>query len=538
MGYINDCYQPHTLQRNGVFYAYLRLSDNQFFRCSLGTDSPRRCQFLISRLTPFFTLLRSGTIHRDQLQRIIRTMKKLSQHDIDAFVAEQTAEIYGYVEDLPAAPRQRKLSGSTIPVLSTDEAKAFAKFFQEFYEELYDSGEESPTESIFLESLARRFDITGMESAIAAAASKYDILLHQSQQANEAFLSKDFSKYHEILTKMKPQIPAPAAVVEEPAPAMTLQKAWDGFLVFKSDWNQKIWKGNEKYFTVIREVLGADTPVDKITRRDIKHLLEVVEGLPRQNMKPYNKMTVRECLDLDEVPEEDLVSPKTVKDYLKLCQGLFSTYLTSEMDVLVTSPTLNVPYEAKSKSYGDYSATEMRKLVAHFKSLSGWKKWIPLLLAYTGARRAEIAKLKRSDVRLDDDSQRYYIMIDDTKTEAGTRQVPLSLHLLDLGFMDYVEGFSADDSLFPELTNFNQITHFFHDVRETLEIPYLNDYGARRIVHSLRHTFITEARKTNELTPVQKVVGHEHSGEGQTQRYTHKFTVTNLLPVVDGICWD
>ncbi|EFL6475465.1 DUF3258 domain-containing protein, partial [Escherichia coli] len=199
---------------------------------------------------------------------------------------------------------------------------------------------------------------------------------------------------------MKPQIPAPAAVVEEPAPAMTLQKAWDGFLVFKSDWNPKIRKGNEKYFTVIREVLGADTPVDKITRRDIKHLLEVVEGLPRQNMKPYNKMTVRECLDLDEVPEEDLVSPKTVKDYLKLCQGLFSTYLTSEMDVLATSPTLNVPYEAKSKSYGDYSATEMRKLVAHFKSLSGWKKWIPLLLAYTGARRAEIAKLKRSDVRL------------------------------------------------------------------------------------------------------------------------------------------
>ena len=140
--------------------------------------------------------------------------------------------------------------------------------------------------------------------------------------------------------------------------------------------------------------------------------------------------------------------------------GLFSTYLTSEMDILASSPTLNVRYEAHSKSYGDYSKTEMRRLVAHFKNLSGWKKWIPLLLAYTGARRAEIAKLKRSDVRLDDDSQRYYIMIDDTKTEAGTRQVPLSLHLLDLGFLDYVEGFSAGDSLFPDLTNFNQITHF------------------------------------------------------------------------------
>lgn len=540
MGYINDCYLPHTLQRNGVYYAYFRLSDNQFFRCSLGTDSPRRCQFLISRLTPFFTLLRSGTIHRDQLQRIIRMMKKLSQHDIDAFVAAQHAEIYGYVENIPADARQRKIRGDVTPPLSPDTGRAFAQFFQEFYENQLFNGEASPTESFFLESLAKRFDISGMESAIVAAASRYDILLHQSQRANYAFLSKDFATYSQILATMKQQNSVLTAVVpvEEPEPAMTLQEAWDGFLVFKSDWDPKIRQENEKYFEVIREVLGADTQVNKITRRDIKSLLEAVAELPRQNKKPYNKMTVRECLDLDDVPEADLVSPRTVNGYLKLCQGLFSTYLTGEMDVLASSPTLNVRYEAHSKSYGDYSKTEMRRLVAHFKTLSGWKKWIPLLLAYTGARRAEIAKLKRSDVRLDDDSQRYYIMIDDTKTEAGTRQVPLSLHLLDLGFLEYVEGFSAGDSLFPDLTNFNQITHFFHDIREALEIPYLNDYGARRIVHSLRHTFITEARKTNELTPVQKVVGHEHSGEGQTQRYTHKFTVSNLLPVVDSICWD
>lgn len=56
MGY-NDCYIPHAFQCSGVFYAYLRLSDNQFFRCPFGMDSPLRCQFLISRLAPFFTLL-------------------------------------------------------------------------------------------------------------------------------------------------------------------------------------------------------------------------------------------------------------------------------------------------------------------------------------------------------------------------------------------------------------------------------------------------------------------------------------------------
>ncbi|SAD39490.1 putative integrase [Enterobacter hormaechei] len=467
-------------------------------------------------------------------------MKKLSQHDIDAFVAAQHAEIYGYVENIPADARQRKITGDVTPPLSPDTGRAFAQFFQEFYEDQLFNGEASPTESFFLESLAQRFDISGMESAIVAAASRYDILLHQSQKANAAFLSKDFSTYSQILADMKQKIPPPVAVspVEEPAPAMTLQEAWDGFLVFKSDWKPKIRKGNEKYFTVIREVLGADTPVNKITRRDIKNLLEVVEGLPRQNKKPYNKMTVRECLDLDEIPEDDLVAPKTVKDYLKLCQGLFSTYLTSEIDILAASPTLNVHYEAQSKSYGHYSLTEMRKLVTYFRSLSGWKKWIPLLLAYTGARRAEIAKLKRSDIRLDDDSQRYYIMIDDTKTEAGTRQVPLSLSLIEHGFLEYAAGFSADDSIFPEITNYNQITRFFHDTREALEIPYLDDYKRRRIVHSLRTTLITEATKTNERFLVQQFVGHEHSNSGQIQVYTRKYLVSDLLTVVDGICWD
>lgn len=467
-------------------------------------------------------------------------MKKLSQHDIDAFVAEQTAEIYGYVDNIPADARQRKIRGDVTPPLFPEAGQVFAQFFQEFYEDQLLSGEASPTESFFLESLAKHFDISGMESAIVAAASKYDILLHQSQRASAAFQSKDFSMYSQILATMKQQNPVLAAVVpvEEPVPAMTLQEAWDGFLVFKSDWDPKIRQENEKYFEVIREVLGADTPVNKITRRNIKYLLEVVEGLPRQNKKPYNTMTVQQCMDLDGIPEVDLVSSRTVKGYLKLCQGLFSTYLTGEVGVLASSPTQSVRYEAQSKSYGHYSLTEMRKLVAHFRSLSGWKKWIPLLLAYTGARRAEIAKLKCSDVRLDDDSQRYYIMIDDTKTEAGTRQVPLSLHLIELGFMEYVAEFSADDSIFPDLTNYNQITQFFHNTREALGIPCLDDYKRRRIVHSLRTTLITEATKTNEPFLVQQFVGHEHSNTGQIQVYTRKYRVSDLFPVVDGICWD
>lgn len=74
-----------------------------------------------------------------------------------------------------------------------------------------------------------------------------------------------------------------------------------------------------------------------------------------------------------------------------------------------------------------------------------------LLLAYTGARRSEIAKLKVSDVRLDEDSQRHYIMIGDSKTEAGIRQVPIAKRLLDMGFLLYLDGKSQMLTYFPRL---------------------------------------------------------------------------------------
>lgn len=468
-------------------------------------------------------------------------MKKLTAQDIDLFVAGMNAEILQYVEDIPGEARAERLNNEeSTPI---DFREACSSFFQEHFQDALFSGDESGAENYFRRALSSECDIQGMEKEIASAAANYAVLLHQSQEAHSAFLRKDLTRYSQIVSNIKQNAPVPrsgqiAVFENDSQDTFTLAEAWKGFLEFKTDWKPKIRQGNEKYFEVIAAVLGADTQVSSITRRDIKNLLEVVEGLPRQNKKPYNTMGAQQCLDLDEVPEEDRVSSKTVKDYLKLCQGLFSTYLTGELDVLESSPTNNVKYESKSKGYGVYSHTEMRKLVTHFATLDGWKKWGFLLLAYTGARRSEIANLKVSDVRLDDDSQRHYIMIEDSKTEAGIRQVPVSLRLIDMGFLNYLEGKHRSDKLFPEISYSNQVTRIFHAIRDSLGIDYLNDFKERRIVHSFRHTFITEAlSKNNALTLVQQAVGHEHSGHKETQTYTGRMRVSDLISVIDCIDW-
>ena len=540
MGYTNGCYIPHTLRRNDIYYVYFRLSDRQFFRCSLGTDSPRRSRLIISRLSPYISLFKLGRIGREQLLKIVREMKKLTTQDIDLFVAGMNAELLQYVEDIPGEARAERLNNEE--PTSIEIREVCSSFFQQHYQDALFNGGESGAENYFTRALSSEFDIHGMKTEIASAAASYAVLLHLSQEALSAFLRKDISRYSQTVASIKQSAPVSRSVqvvASESASksTLTLAEAWKGFLEFKSDWTSKIRQGNEKYFEVISAVLGANTHVISINRRDIKNLLEVVEGLPRQNKKPYNRMTIQQCLDLDEVPEEDLVSSKTVKDYLKLCQGLFSTYLTKEEDILDSSPTHSIKYQAKSRSYGHYSRTEMRKLVEHFASLEGWNKWGFLLLAYTGARRSEITKLKVSDVRLDDDSQRYYIMIQDSKTEAGIRQVPIATRLIDMGFLQYLDHKKPEENLFPEITNGNQATRIFHAIREKMSIDYLDDYKNRRIVHSLRHTFVTEIQSKHTLTLVQQTIGHEHSNQGQTKVYTGKMKVSDLLPVVDGIDW-
>lgn len=110
MGYTNGCNIPHTLRRNDIYYVYFRSSERQFFRCSLGTDSPRRCWFIISRLRQYISLLRLGRIGREQLLKIIKTMKKLTTQDIDLFLAGMNAEILQYVEDIPGEARLERLN--------------------------------------------------------------------------------------------------------------------------------------------------------------------------------------------------------------------------------------------------------------------------------------------------------------------------------------------------------------------------------------------------------------------------------------------
>jgi len=342
----------------------------------------------------------------------------------------------------------------------------------------------------------------------------------------------------------KPTIAAPTNsvdVTDSDRSVLTLGEAWGRYVKDKGkSWTAAIHSANERYMEVMLTVLGAERDVRSITRQDIKHVMEAVTGLPKRVVQPYRSMSIEQLLSCDDITEEHLLGTEAIHKHLKIYKSLFKTYLTEDKGVLSVAPTDGVTAPPSSARYGAYTNSEMKSLVRYAieEAKQDWLKWIILLLAYTGARRGELATLTTSQVRFDDDSNRHYLLIKEGKTDNAVRQVPLHQHLIDLGFLEFVAG--KADKLFPEVagSNMAKIGKVLSDVRDALHIPYRDIQNQRRIVHSFRHSVVTAASGwMNDITHLQQVIGHEKIGTGITRRYLHTFPLSVVCHIIDGLDW-
>ncbi|HHG9064937.1 TPA: integrase [Citrobacter freundii] len=367
----------------------------------------------------------------------------------------------------------------------------------------------------------------------------------------QQFLDSEQSNIQPMVIQEHRETITPPAVIEpqkqpELKEVLTLAGAWNMYKREKAqNWTKAISQANERFMEVLLIVLGTTTDVTTITKQDIKQVMEVVENLPKRVVQPYRSMTVQQLIECDDVPPEDLVGAESIHKHLKIYKSLFKTFLTDNKDILDKSPTDGVVAAPSKARFGAYSAAEMRKFVGWaLKQSDGWEKWITLLLAYTGARRGEIAKLEKSQIKYDEDSQRHYLLIAEGgqgKTENATRQVAIHPKLIEWGFLDFVNR-QWKEKIFSPVSgkNMPKIGKVLADVRDQLGIPYLDDYGQRRLVHSFRHTMISTCLGgwVGNLAHLQQVVGHEKSGSGITQRYLHTFPLISVCYVIDGLRWE
>lgn len=180
--------------------------------------------------------------------------------------------------------------------------------------------------------------------------------------------------------------------------------------------------------------------------------------------------------------------------------------------------------------------------------------WVPLIAAYTGARREEISGLVPGDIR-EEDGVPYFDMIENenrcVKTLAGERRIPVHDRLIELGFLDHVAAMRRRKSrdVFPELRpkGFSKGSGrkfgagIYDPFAKALE--HVFDGNARGFVqHSFRHYVNDRLARVTTIPKVVRIELMGHEGDDTNERvYIEPSPIRelqiaiNALPVIDGL---
>ncbi len=150
-------------------------------------------------------------------------------------------------------------------------------------------------------------------------------------------------------------------------------------------------------------------------------------------------------------------------------------------------------------------------LTTLFARLEGDEWWLVRLGLYTGARLGELCQLTKADVVMEEGVLFLSITSDaDTgrtvKTRNSVRKVPVHRQLLADGFEGWVAA-RPGDRLFPwgSAVASKRLMRRFRDA----------GLGRGKVVHSLRHTFISAARTVMEEEWREKLTGHRSQRVGR-----------------------
>lgn len=218
------------------------------------------------------------------------------------------------------------------------------------------------------------------------------------------------------------------------------------------------------------------------------------------------------CERLEALEEEPVAASGVLRDLRNAInktalhkETLEKGYSRAELTAIFSSPLFTAAWCPKRADYG-------RALY-----------WLPLLMAYTGARREEVAQLLVSDVEQDAESGAWCLAIrpgdgKSLKTVSSRRRVPLHTDLLALGFLDYKASVPTGGRLFPKLKPHKD--GLGHAIGKTWD-NYLQDVvklqSAAKPAHGFRHAFKTLCREVGIPKEVHDwLTGHAASNVGDS----------------------
>jgi integrase len=204
------------------------------------------------------------------------------------------------------------------------------------------------------------------------------------------------------------------------------------------------------------------------------------------------------------------VSARTVGKELALLGAVFATAVEGGRLAENPAAKVKVPVpRVNGKARLPFSYNDLERIVAALPTLDDEMRWIVLLGMMTGARIAEIAGLRPSDVRAENGTV-YLEITGQLKTASSERKVPLHVQLIALGFLEYVAARKDKAHLF-EVESDPASKRFGRWLRG------IGITDPKLVFHSFRHGFITMCRHAGIDEEVRgALTGHVLPGVGRT----------------------
>lgn len=310
-----------------------------------------------------------------------------------------------------------------------------------------------------------------------------------------------------------------------------------------------------------------DVPVDRLRQMDIENFSKLLCRLPPR----WSDIAKREGVTVRQLAEADhpiTISPKTFEySYLASLRPFLaeSRRVFGDAGFPANLTTEGLKYRGDRKE-GErkqraFTAQELKRLFEgpEMKSFAmveqdHCKFWLPLIGLYTGARVNEICQLiPQGHIRQEagiwlfdftEDGEGDDRIRRSLKNAPSVRTVPIHPHLIELGFLDYVESVKRSGSklLFPSWVPTKGRAS---GSAEKWFRSFLNETGLRDEtpgktvvgMHAFRHTLLNRALNLGVLG-AEAITGHVGEKSAVVRGYEGELSLTNKYKIISRITFD
>lgn len=303
------------------------------------------------------------------------------------------------------------------------------------------------------------------------------------------------------------------------------------------------------------DYLGS-APIYKIDKRMVRNFVNDLHHMPDRMTMRFPGMGLKQAIAANDAREKPYgaISPNTVRNgYFSILRWAFGHAV--EIDAIQFNPCTGAKIRGATKASGRRTRNPFKvdELSAFFRlpiftgclsetrpntpgnfTFDDHRRWVPLIMLFTGARPSEIAQLAVSDIKdgnkhpyisilteydpNDPDDERDYVV--SHKTENARRDIPLHPELVALGLLKYVERrrLAGDARLFPDWKlpadprKLYSSAPWIRNMNDRL-IPKITSRHPKPTIYSFRHTWKTQMAVHQVSAQYQnQILGHAQVG--------------------------